>query len=43
MPTEGISVLPFNEDVASKAAMIYHQLRQINQMIEFRDLFIAAT
>ena len=22
---------------------IYHQLRQVNKMIEFRDIFIAAT
>ena len=41
--TEDIPVLPFNEDVASKAAEIYHQLRQKNKMIEFRDIFIAAT
>jgi predicted nucleic acid-binding protein len=41
--TEDIPVLPFNEDVASKAAEIYHQLRQKNKMIDFRDIFIAAT
>ena len=41
--TEDIPVLPFNGDVASKAAGIYHQLRQKNKMIEFRDIFIAAT
>ena len=41
--TEDLPVLPFNEDVAHKAAEIYHQLRQVNKMIEFRDIFIAAT
>ena len=43
MLTEDLPVLPFNEDVASKSAEIYHQLRQKNKMIEFRDIFIAAT
>ncbi len=41
--TEGLPVLAFNEDVASKAAEIYLQLRQQNKLIEFRDIFIAAT
>ncbi len=41
--TEDLPVLPFNRDVAEKAAGIYHQLRQKNKMIEFRDIFIAAT
>jgi len=41
--TEGLPVLTFNEDVASRAAKIYQQLRQQNKMIEFRDIFIAAT
>ena len=41
--TEDLPVLPFNEDVAHKASDIYHQLRQVNKMIEFRDIFIAAT
>jgi len=41
--TQGIGVLAFNEDVAKKAAKLYHQLRKSNQMIEFRDIFIAAT
>ena len=38
-----IPVLPFNEEVAEKSAANYHQLRQLNKMIEFRDIFIAAT
>lgn len=41
--TEDIPVLPFTEDIANKAAETYHQLRQANKMIEFRDIFIAAT
>jgi len=41
--TEDIPVLPFNEHVANKAAETYHQLRLNNEMIEFRDIFIAAT
>jgi tRNA(fMet)-specific endonuclease VapC len=40
---EGISVLPFDEEVSVKAAEIYHNLRRRNLMIEFRDIFIAAT
>jgi len=41
--TEDIPVLPFDESVSKKAAEIYHQLRRENNMIEFRDIFIAAT
>ena len=41
--SEDIPILSFNEEVAHKAADIYHQLRQKNKMIEFRDIFIAAT
>ena len=41
--TESLPVLAFNEDVASRAAQIYLHLRQQNKMIEFRDIFIAAT
>ena len=41
--TEDLPVLSFDERVAHKAAEIYHQLRKLNQMIEFRDIFIAAT
>ena len=41
--TGGFSVLPFTEGIAKKAAEIYHKLRVSNQMIEFRDIFIAAT
>jgi tRNA(fMet)-specific endonuclease VapC len=41
--TEDISVLPFTAEVAAKAAQIYRQLKSTNQLIEFRDIFIAAT
>lgn len=41
--TDDLPVLPFDEDVSRKAAEIYHQLRRENKMIEFRDIFIAAT
>ncbi|KAA8486841.1 tRNA(fMet)-specific endonuclease VapC [Arcticibacter tournemirensis] len=41
--TENFIVLPFTDAVAQKAAEIYHKLRLSNQMIEFRDIFIAAT
>ena len=41
--TENFTVLSFTDSVAQKAAKIYHQLRLNNQMIEFRDIFIAAT
>jgi predicted nucleic acid-binding protein len=41
--TQDLPVLSFNEDVAIRAAQIYLMLRQQNKMIEFRDIFIAAT
>ena len=41
--TEDLTILPLNEDVARQAALIYHLLRSTNQLIEFRDIFIAAT
>jgi tRNA(fMet)-specific endonuclease VapC len=41
--TEDLSILPFTDSVAIKAAQIYHQLKLNNQIIEFRDIFIAAT
>jgi tRNA(fMet)-specific endonuclease VapC len=41
--TEDLPVLPFDENVSRKAAEIYHQLRLENKMIDFRDIFIAAT
>jgi predicted nucleic acid-binding protein len=41
--TEDVIVLPFGEEVSIKASEIYHELRSTNKMIEFRDIFIAAT
>ena len=41
--TENFTVLSFTDTVAQKAAELYHKLRLSNQMIEFRDIFIAAT
>ncbi len=41
--TEYLTVLPFTDLVSVKAAKIYHQLRLNNHMVEFRDIFIAAT
>ncbi|QBQ40280.1 type II toxin-antitoxin system VapC family toxin [Sphingobacterium psychroaquaticum] len=41
--TEDLPVLSFSKEIALKAAEIYHKLRRSNEMIEFRDIFIAAT
>ena len=41
--TEGLAVLSFNEEVAKEASKIYHRLRKSNKIVEFRDIFIAAT
>lgn len=41
--TDSIPVLPFTKEVAEKAAIIYQELRKNNKLIEFRDIFIAAT
>jgi len=41
--TDDLAILPFTNLVAIKAAEIYHALRRSNQVIEFRDIFIAAT
>lgn len=41
--TEDIIVLPFDEEVSLRASELYHELRKTNKMIEFRDIFIAAT
>ncbi len=43
MLTDSIPVLSFNQEVAEKAAIIYQELRKTNELIEFRDIFIAAT
>ncbi|MGF7140912.1 type II toxin-antitoxin system VapC family toxin [Roseimarinus sediminis] len=41
--TEDIPVLPFDLVVAKKSSQIYHHLRKTNKIIEFRDIFIAAS
>ena len=41
--TEDIPVLPFSKEVAEKSALLYQALKKKNQVIEFRDIFIAAT
>jgi predicted nucleic acid-binding protein len=41
--TDDIVVLPFDEEVSVKASEIYHNLKKVNKMIEFRDIFIGAT
>jgi len=41
--TEDILILPFDDIVSIQASEIYHDLRKYNKMIEFRDIFIAAT
>jgi tRNA(fMet)-specific endonuclease VapC len=41
--TEDLVQLPFDNKVSQEAAKIYHQLKTENKMIEFRDIFIAAT
>lgn len=41
--TEDLTVIPLTDEVSVAAAKIYHRLRKSNSMIEFRDIFIAAT
>ncbi len=41
--TSELQILPFDEEAALEAGIIYHQLRLQGMMIEFRDIFIAAT
>ncbi len=38
-----IESLPFDDHVAEKAATIFRELKTKNKLIEFRDIFIAAT
>jgi tRNA(fMet)-specific endonuclease VapC len=40
---KGVTIIPFDDNISIKASEIYHQLRLKNKMIEFRDIFIAAT
>lgn len=41
--TEDVIILPFDQEASQKSGEIYHKLRSSNKMIDFRDLFIAAT
>lgn len=41
--TRGLKILSFDEPVAVKAAKIFHELKKVNKLIEFRDIFIGAT
>jgi predicted nucleic acid-binding protein len=41
--TEDTIILPFDDEVSIRASEIYHELKKTNQMIEFRDIFIAAS
>lgn len=42
MVIEGIQILDFNADASKEVAKIFNRLRSKNQIIEFRDIFIAA-
>jgi predicted nucleic acid-binding protein len=41
--TEDLPILPFTTDLAEFAAKIFQDLKKRNQIIEFRDIFIAST
>lgn len=41
--TEDIPVLHFSKSISEKAALVYQQLKQMNRIIDFRDIFIEAT
>jgi tRNA(fMet)-specific endonuclease VapC len=40
---EDAIILPLTKEISIKSAEIYNQLKKKNQIIEFRDIFIAAT
>lgn len=37
------TILPFTSDIAQQSALLYQTLRQQNQLIDMRDIFIGAT
>lgn len=41
--TEDLPVVPFSKEIAENAAKIFQKLKQKNKIIDFRDIFIAAT
>jgi len=43
LSTGHLKALAFNNETAIKAAQLYRELKQKNKLIEFRDIFIAAT
>lgn len=40
---KGVAVLPFDEEVAKLAGRLFDDLQRSGQMLEFRDVMIAAT
>lgn len=38
-----IESIPLDDEIAEESALIYRSLKEKNQLIEFRDIFIAAT
>ncbi|MEA3475390.1 MAG: type II toxin-antitoxin system VapC family toxin [Candidatus Cloacimonadota bacterium] len=40
---EGFRILPFDLTIAKIASQVYNELKSQNKIIEFRDIFIAAT
>ncbi len=41
--TDDLSIMPFNKVISENAAKIFQILKRKNKIIEFRDIFIAAT
>ncbi len=41
--TYNLQIISFEKEIAIKASEIFLQLKKTNQLIEFRDIFIAAT
>ncbi|NCO54834.1 MAG: twitching motility protein PilT [Bacteroidetes bacterium CG02_land_8_20_14_3_00_31_25] len=41
--TNGIEIIPLSPEIAEESAKIFQELKIKNQVIEFRDIFIAAT
>ncbi len=38
-----IKIIPFDDDISEISSIIYQQLKRNHSLIEFRDIFIAAT
>ena len=41
--TKWIETIEFDDEIATTAALIFRNLKQRNQLIDYRDIFIAAT